>query len=202
MKYSTLLLSFLLMAAISTGAKAQSGGSSDPYIKNTIGIGPRLGYYKSNDADEGNFYGGLQLRMRLGKVLGLEGTVEYRSNQTFKTEVLGQTYKTDVRQVPVTASLMTYLPVDPHFEPYLLGGIGAYYTIVDYSSAFENNLNVEDDSKVNLGFHLGFGLDLPINNKVSLNADYRYLFLDGNNDNIQDKKYSGNVFTAGLTFYI
>jgi len=202
MKYSTLLLSLLLFILSTPSVHAQSGGSGDSYIRNTLGIGPRLGYYKSKDADEGNFYGGLQMRMRLGRVIGLEGTVEYRSTQTFKSQALGSTYETDIRQVPVTASFMTYLPVDPHFEPYLLGGIGAYYTIVDYSQAFENNLNVSDESKVNLGFHLGFGLDLPINNKVALNADYRYLFLDGNNDNLQDKQYSGNVFTAGLTFYL
>ena len=73
-----------------------------------------------------------------------------------------------------------------------------YYSIYDYDGGF---INPGDDTEVNLGYHLGFGLDLPVNNSAALNVDYRYLFLDGSNDSIANKEFSGNVITAGLTFY-
>jgi len=49
----TLLLLFLgafLIAPLTIQAQ-----SSDAAIKNTIGIGPRVGFYKANNADEVNF---------------------------------------------------------------------------------------------------------------------------------------------------
>src|SRR5699024_6952288 len=67
----------------------------DETIENSIGIGPRLGYYKADDADEGSFYGGAQIRARLGRIIGIEGAVDYRTAQEYD---LGD-YKADVRQV-------------------------------------------------------------------------------------------------------
>jgi len=48
---------------------------------------------------------------------------------------------------------------------------------------------------------LGFGLDLPLNESAGLNIDYRYLFLDDKGDDLDDTEFSGNVISAGLTFY-
>lgn len=184
----------LLFAPFINTANAQS--DSDDIITNTIGIGPRLGYYKADDADEGNAFGGVQLRARFNRVIGIEAAVEYRGGQEYGISDI-QTVETSF--VPVTASALLFLPVDEHFQPYGVAGLGAYYTIYD-TEGFDDDI----DNEFNVGYHLGFGLEIPFNNKVALNADYRYLFLnpDRNEQNLEDTKFSGNAFTVGLMFYM
>ncbi len=173
--------------------------SSDAAIKNTIGLGPRLGYYKANNAEEGSFYFGLQSRIRLGPVFGLEGSVEYRGGQKYEYTVAGQTQTYKTSFVPVTGSALLFLPVNENFAPYGIVGLGAYYTI------FEADGPISDDyeNEFNFGYHLGFGAEFPLSSNTALNFDYRYLFLnpDDNETSTANADYSGNVFTAGLMFY-
>lgn len=198
MKKSILVTFALILstAPLTLMAQSSSSGDGDATIKNTLGIGPRLGYYKAADAEQGNFYGGAQARIRLGPVLGIEGSVDYRAGQEY--EFAGQTVTT--KFVPVTGSLMFFAPVSEHFAPYGLAGIGAYYTIYDYEGTFTN----ENENNFNFGYHLGFGVELPINEHAALNVDYRYMFLnpDDNEQSFDDADFSGNVFTAGLMFYL
>ncbi|HLR25058.1 MAG TPA: porin family protein, partial [Fodinibius sp.] len=173
----------------------------DEAIKNTIGIGPRLGYYKADDADEGSFYGGAQIRARLGRIIGIEGAVDYRTAQKYN---LGD-YSAKVRQVPVTVSALLFLPVSKHFQPYGVAGLGAYYDIIDFDSDAEEIPGIEDDHSVDFGYHLGAGLEIPISGNMALNADYRYIFLDPGSDafgDVEDADLSGNTFTVGLMFYM
>ena len=188
MKKLTYLLTFVIIGALSVGAAAQ-----DALTKNKAGIGPRFGYYKAPDAEDGTMFFGAQMRVRGNSIIGAEFAAEYRGEQTF--DVTGG--ELTVRQIPVTGSLMLFVPVSPNFQPYGLAGLGAYYSIYDYDGSFTS----DEDAEVNFGYHLGFGLDLPISESAALNVDYRYLFLDGNNDDLADKQYSGNVLTGGLTFY-
>ena len=163
-------------------------------IKNTLGIGPRLGYYKASDADEGNLFGGAQLRIRASEYIGIEAAVEYRGASEY--QVGQQSFQTSF--VPVTASALLFLPVSESFAPYGVAGLGAYYTIYDADGIFEDTSN-----EFNLGYHLGFGLEIPFNDNVALNADYRYLFINPNeNEQSFDGDFSGNVLTAGLMFYL
>lgn len=170
--------------------------SSDAAIQNTLGIGPRLGYYKASDAEEGAFYVGLQSRIRLGPVFGIEGSVEYRGGQRY--EFAGQSLETSF--VPITGSALLFIPVSENFAPYGVAGLGAYYTIYDY----EGVITDENENEFNFGYHLGFGVELPLNSNVALNFDYRYLFLnpDENETSTEDADFSGNVFTGGLMFYL
>ncbi len=193
----SILLSFILTLFIApTVIYAQSSASDNAAIKNTLGFGPRLGYYKAADAEDGNFYGGIQARIRLGPVLGIEGSVDYRAGQTY--EFLGQEVQT--KFVPITGSLMFFAPISQNFAPYGLAGIGAYYTIYDYEGTFTD----QNENNFNFGYHLGFGIELPINSNAALNFDYRYLFLnpDDNEQSFEDADFNGNVFTAGLMFYL
>jgi opacity protein-like surface antigen len=188
-----LLLPFLAFMFAPTAVEAQT--SSDATIKNTLGIGPRMGYYKANDADEGSFYFGAQTRARLGSVLGVEGSIEYRAAQEYN--IGGQSYETKL--VPVTASALLFLPVSENFAPYGVAGLGAYYTIYEFEGVVD-----EVDNEFNFGYHLGFGVELPINKNAALNFDYRYLFLNPNANEVStdNTNYNGNVFTAGLMFYL
>ena len=181
-KLTAILFVFLFSFPVTGLAQIDSG----------FGIGPRLGYYVADDAEEGNFYGGLQIRGRLNPVFGLDGSVEYRGKQQY--DFAGQTG--EVSFVPVTGSALVYLPID-NFSPYGLAGLGAYYTIFESDGIFEDT-----DNEFNVGYHLGFGAEIPINN-AALNIDYRYLFLnpDDNESNLEETKFSGNVFTIGLMFY-
>jgi len=187
MKSSKILLATLLTFFISGYAFAQNP------VKGKAGFGPKIGYYKAPDADNGTMFIGLQSRAR-GEVFGFELAAEYRGEQDFT--VTGG--KVTVSQIPVTGSLMLFVPIAPNFQPYGLAGLGAYYTMYDYDGGF---VSPGDNSDVNFGYHLGFGLDLPLNSSAALNVDYRYLFLDGSEDRISEKEFSGNVISAGLTFY-
>jgi opacity protein-like surface antigen len=169
-------------------------------LSNTFGIGPRMGYYKAKNADDGNFFGGLQVRAHLGKVIGLEGSAAYRTAETYRLD----NYAAHIREVPVTPSLLIYIPISDHFEPYALGGFGAYYTFYDYNDDAESIPGIHDHHKVTFGYHLGFGLEIPFTKSVALDADYRYVFLDPNSDTfgeVGDADLSGHMFTAALMFY-
>lgn len=187
MKYIKQISLVAVMLIFSGSAYAQS------LLKDKSGIGPRIGYYKAPDAEDGTMFIGAQTRFR-GEIVGFELAAEYRGEQSYTVSGGELT----VRQIPVTTSLLVFVPIAPNFQPYGLIGLGAYYSIYDYDGGF---INPGDDAEVNLGYHLGFGLDLPLNESAALNVDYRYLFLDGNNNSISDKEFSGNVLTAGLTFY-
>lgn len=190
----------LFFTAFFTFSAAAQSASDRAAIDNTIGFGPRLGYYKAQDADEGNFYYGLQTRLRFGAVLGAEGAIEYRAGQEYGFDDLGYSVKTN--SVPVTASLMLFAPLSESISPYGLAGIGAYFTNYNYSDGAED-LGFSDDSSFNLGYHLGFGVELPFNDNTAISVDYRYLFLnpDDNQESFDDASFSGNNFTASLMFY-
>lgn len=163
-------------------------------LSKTLGIGPRLGYYKASDAEEGNLFGGAQLRARLSEYFGIEAAVEYRGATEY--QIGQQSFETSF--VPVTASALLFIPVSENFAPYGIAGLGAYYTIYKADGVFENT-----DNEFNLGYHLGFGLEIPFNDHVALNADYRYLFINPDeNEESFNGDFSGNVFTAGLMFYL
>ncbi|HEX6983650.1 MAG TPA: outer membrane beta-barrel protein [Balneolaceae bacterium] len=184
------LLLLLLLVFIFSPSLVQA----QDYDESAFSIGPRLGYYKAENANEGTFYYGLQARIRFNEVLGIEGSVSYRPGT--ESSFAGQSFET--KFVPVTGSLMLFLPIDG-FTPYGIAGIGAYYTIYDSEGPISDNW----ESQFDFGYHLGFGAELAFSDDVALSLDYRYLFLTPEGENApEDADFSGNVFTAGLMFYL
>jgi opacity protein-like surface antigen len=194
--FGTLILVFGINSA--TAQTTRTADVDRAPIKNTFGIGPRLGYYKASDADEGSYYGGIQARLRLGAIIGIEAAVDYGSGQEYG---VGE-YTVKTSFIPVTASIMLFVPITESLRPYGFAGLGAYYTLFTFSDA-ALDLGFEDDSNFNLGYHLGFGAELPLSSNIALTADYRYLFLNPseNEESINDADFNGNIFTAGLMFY-
>lgn len=143
-------------------------------------------------------YGGIQARLRLGAIVGIEGAVDYRAGSEYGFG--NYTVKTSF--IPVTGSLMIFAPISQSFSPYGVAGIGAYYTKYDYSEGIAD-IEIEDDSSFNMGYHLGFGAEFPFNSNTALNVDYRYIFLnpDENEESFDDANLNSSVFTAGLMFY-
>lgn len=155
----------------------------------TIYFGPQIGVSKSPD-EEPNLIGGAALRLRLHKVLGLEGSINYHQ-ESFADDAL------TVKSWPIQVTGMLY-PL-----PYLYGSMGAgwYMTTLDYDPDIEF---LDDDTSDEFGWHFGGGVELPINDAVHLTGDLRYVFIDYDFEGIPgiDEDVDSNFFmaTAGLLF--
>lgn len=188
-----LVLAIAMMMSIPAALVAQDASSD-----NAFGIGPRMGYYQAEDAESGQFYFGGQMRFHFSRIVGFEAALEYRTAADYQ-RADGANVK--VSQVPVTGSLMLFVPLDDGVRPYGMGGLGLYYQNYDCEGGL---VGCSDDSDFNMGYHLGFGLELAASDQVSLSGDYRYLFLnpDDNESNVEDASFSGSVFSLALTFYL
>jgi len=156
----------------------------------SIGIGPQVGYYKALDADEGNFTGGVALRLKLIPFLGVEASINYRQEK-YADDLL------TVRSWPVMVTGLIY-PL-----PMIYGamGFGWYNTTFDYDQ--DRLPLLKDDTAQKVGWHFGGGVELPVGTKVKLTADIRYVFLDYDFKDIPgsaDLNSNFYVITAGLLF--
>jgi opacity protein-like surface antigen len=172
-----------LMLAATTISAAEVGDKK-------FSLGPRATYFRGNDADDGNWYGGAQFRYYPLEALGLEGSIDYRRESFDGTKV---------HIYPVQASLLaTVFRQDP-VSIFLLAGGGWYFTRVDPPSG-----NDETDNR--FGFHAGLGGELMMNEFWSLDATYRYVWLEefqSRDAALLDKNYddSGNMVTIGLNYH-
>ncbi len=158
-----------------------------------IMIGPRIGYYEFNDAEEGAFFVGLQLRGHLNDYFGLEFAATYRTTSEFQLSGGGEV---QTGLVPITLSGLVYIPVSEHFMPYGIAGVGGYYRYSDTDGVAEEFVDDFQDEFI-FGYHLGFGLEVPLSEAIAISADYRYTFL---NPEENEPDLSGNAFTVGLMF--
>ncbi len=133
---------------------------------------PSIGVTQSTDPNAGdaNAFGGLALRFPLMPLLKAEGAIGYRQD-SYADGAL------KVRQWPLTASLW-FTPI-PSF--YAGGGLGWYRTTFDYT----DNTLFHDDTSMKTGVHLGGGVDMPIGPKLGLDLNGRYIFMQGDNHNVQ-----------------
>lgn len=157
---------------------------------NMFSIGPRMTLSTPKDADSGQWSAGAQARLHLSPSMGLEGSIDYRSNIFFNL--------TTVKTYPVQLSLLAYLMPSAVMSPYLLGGVGFYYTQVAGPFNFSN-------TNYRFGLHAGAGLELMLNEALSLDGSYRYVFLENvasKDVNALDKTYqdSGSMITIALNF--
>lgn len=196
-KIISLLVFF--MGAITFSASAQDAADRAT-TENTFGFGPRLGFYTAGDADDGNFFGGLQMRAKFGAIVGLEGSIEYRARQQF---ALDDEVTANASSVPITASFMLFAPLSDYVAPYGLVGAGAYYTFYTYDDGL-NDITFDDNNRFEWGYHLGVGTELWFTDKTALSLDYRYIYLDPDDgvDGFSNLSLNGNVFTASLMFYL
>lgn len=177
-------LMLLFFALILSSADVWAEGSKG--VVGKFGLGPRAGYYKSNDADEGNLYFGIQARGRLTPNLAIEGAIDYRKEEFDNGNIVSKSY-------PILASALLYLLPNSTLSPYIIGGIGWYNTTVEIKGA-------DNETSSDIGYHFGAGADIPIAETVVLNFDIRYNFLDVSVES-KDIDYKGWIGTGGLTFY-
>jgi opacity protein-like surface antigen len=155
-----------------------------------VAIGPQVGYYKVQDADEGNFIGGVTIRFKAKSSFGLEASINYRQEKYANNSLT-------VRSWPVMVTGLFY-PL-----PIVYGAIGAGW----YNTTFDYNQNklpfVKDKTSQEFGWHFGAGVDIPIGDKSSIIADIRYVFLNYNFEDFpgsNDLNSNFFVITAGFLF--
>jgi opacity protein-like surface antigen len=155
--------SLISILAVFIIAMPAADAQTTPF-ETSISIGPMLGYQKAKDAD-GNYMAGAAMRARLLRLIGFEGSINYRQ------ENYGDGLT--VKSWPVMASAMIY-PL-----PMLYGvvGMGWYNTTFDFDESLESQ-GSEDDTKQKVGWHFGAGVELPASPKVKITGDIRYVFLD------------------------
>ncbi len=156
-----------------------------------LSIGPRATYSTPKDASKGDWFAGGQVRLHLSPGLGLEGSVDYRRNDFGNN--------TTIKSYPVQASILAYILPGAVVSPFLLGGGGWYYTEVDIPG-------MDKQTSSRFGPHAGAGIEFIINEYLSLDGTYRYIWLEDitskGNANVLDKKYndSGSMVPIALNF--
>ncbi len=173
----------VLLLGLQTAAVAGDGVGD-----NVFSIGPRATYSTPKDADKGVWDPGVQARLHLSSALGLEASIDYRKNDFGSL--------TTVKTYPVQASLLAYLMPGGAVSPFLLGGVGWYYTQVDGPFGYSKTTS-------RFGVHAGAGLEVRLNKALSLDGTYRYIWLEdvaSKDLNAVDKTYhdSGSMITIAL----
>ena len=155
-------------------------------------IGPMGGYLKTRDADRGTWFGGVQARVRFLRVLAVEASISFHQNRYFDGDVV-------VTQYPVQLSaLLLPLPHGP-LDPYVLAGGGWYYSRVDY----DDSIGGGDETDRSFAVHVGAGANVWLSPRLSLFADFRWVFLDEpgvDNSNLRDEEFDYGQVTFGLNF--
>jgi len=156
-----------------------------------VGIGPQVGYYKADGADEGSYLFGGALRLKPLPFLGAEGSINYRKESYYDDAL-------DVTSWPVMATALVY----PLPFVYGLAGFGWYNTTFEYDGDLFPGMDDKETTN-ETGWHVGAGLELPLGTGARLAGDIRYVFLDYEFEELEGKKAGDSdffVITATLFF--
>jgi hypothetical protein len=175
-------------------------GTAAPAGAQGFGVGARMAWVKPDvtvEVDRVRFVGG-QIRLGSGRA-GIEVAID-RHSETL--EALNQ----KIVETPIQVSGLLRLS-SSSFSPYLLGGPGWYRRSVKVIDG-PDDLNV---STTEFGWHAGGGLEVRFGRRVGVHGDYRYTFLDFNNDDDEEigpgvigkllPGHKGSMWTLGATVY-
>lgn len=155
-----------------------------------LDLGARAGYQRIADADDGSFLIGVFLRTDWRGVIFFEGAVLYNDEEV---DAGGNTI--DVEFIPIQFSAEIFvLGRDEVFCPYILAGGGAYVVRTTDTAASDS------ETQVDLGWHLGLGVDFVPTEKIFFEADLRYVWLDVEFDGqtVSDKLSDFNSWMATI----
>jgi hypothetical protein len=152
---SRFVLALILVILSAATAVAQIG----------VEVGPQIGYYKAQDADNARGMGGVAMRFRFSDAIGIEALINYREEMYSNGSV-------DVKSWPVMVTGLLY-PI-----PAVYGAIGAGW----YSSFIDYNFTpvTVSETKQEFGWNFGGGVELPLDSITRLVGDIRYVFLNYN----------------------
>lgn len=173
-------------AAAPVPLEPEEGGSEGAGFS----LGPAGGYLRARGSDRGTWTGGVQARLHLG-IFAAEASVQVHENEYEHGDV-------HVTQYPVQLTAFLYpIPVGP-VRPYILGGVGWYFTTIDYEGPFAS---IPNRSEHIFGEHLGAGVEVFFSPRVSLDADVRYIFLNPTDDQVIHRDFNYWQVTFGLNFF-
>jgi len=165
-----------------------------------FGVGGRLAFVKAdtNGDDETKRFLGGHIRLS-GDRAALEVSLD---RHTEEFEALGER----VKETPIQASLLLYLSRGG-FKPYLLGGPGWYRRRVESIDNSDDGTTTKE-----FGWHAGFGAEIRGGKHFGIHGDYRYTFLDFNDDDEEEEdedgfisgllpSHKGSMWTVGVTVY-
>jgi len=158
----------------------------------SFSMGPEGGYLRARNADRGTWFGGVKARLHLAKILAAEASITFHQNRYADGDVI-------VTQYPLQLTAFLYIIPEGPIRPYILGGVGWYYTRVDYRDTLSL---IKDETDHFFGVHLGAGAELMLGPRTSLDADVRYIFVNASTEQVvEDHDFNYWQITFGLNFY-
>lgn len=159
----------------------------------SLGIGPQLGIYKAQDADDTRLMGGVAARLKFSQDLGIEGSVNFRQEDYNDGNVT-------VTSWPVMVTGLIYV------IPVVYGAIGAgwYNTSVDYEfpPGYLGGPGLKtSEASQEVGWHLGGGAEIPAGTAGKLVGDIRYVFLNYEFEQIPGTEVDSNFFVVTAAFF-
>jgi len=142
------------------------GQKSQP-SKVQFSIGAIGGYLKAHYTDRGTWCAGLQARLHFAQYLAVEVSGTYHQNRYEGGDIKSTQY-------PVQVSGFVYPFPGSIAGLYVGGGGGWYYTRIGYSGGLAA---FSSQTKRPFGEHAAAGIDLMLGKRFTINADYRYIFL-------------------------
>ncbi|MBI5200230.1 MAG: porin family protein [Elusimicrobia bacterium] len=185
-------LKIFAMAALLAPVCGSPGWADEPdvYPFRRVSIGPKFNLFRPDSGGDWTGSAGAQIRIHMTPTWALEGAATYRRRR-FAPSTRVDTY-------PGPAAGIAYLFPNPlHISPYILAGAGWYFTHVDAATG--------DSTTNRFGPHLGGGLQLFLNRKWSVDADYRHFWIEdihtpGSVLN-QDLHDDGHQVSAALNYH-
>jgi len=158
----------------------------------SFSIGPEGGYLHARDADRGTWFAGAKARLHVLRFLAAEASITFHQNRYANGDIV-------VTQYPVQLTAFLYIiPVGP-VRPYILGGVGWYYTRTDYKDTLSS---INDSTDHFFGVHLGAGAEIMLGKSASIDADVRYIFINATTQQVlEDRNFNYWQITFGLNFY-
>jgi hypothetical protein len=149
-------LAVVIMAAGMMAVSTVQAGMAD--------VGVRGGYMRMAEADDGAVLGGLFFRTDWREVVFIDGSLYYHSEEI--------TRDIDLELIPIQLSAMLFLlGRDNVLNPFVLGGAGLYWTRTTVETR-------DTESEFDFGWHLGLGADFNLSDRMFIEGDFRYMWLD------------------------
>jgi len=162
-------------------------GAADPTGSWTLG--PRLGYVLTPDADNNTWTVGGQARWYKWDLIALEASIDFHHDRYEDGDI-----RTSL--VPIELSALVFPFKNWKIRPYGLAGIDLVFMSTRYSGSLSST---DNSTRAYLGGHFGLGSEIDLGEKMWLDVDFRWIFMQ------EPKNFSGDSsdylqLTVGLNF--
>ena len=174
----------LLALAAGLALLALPGAIASP--ARAVEVIPAIGLTRAVGGEgQARLYGSLALRGDVLPLLQTEVAVAYREESRFNDQL-------KLRMWPVTASLW-FKPVP---AIYAGAGVGWYQVTYDWSSSLAPA--IQDETKQQLGVHVGGGLRMPLAPAATLDLGGRYVMMREQDARLVPEKFDPDFWTTSI----